>query len=163
MEQKDIKDDTDYIKETKEKWKGKGRGKGKDNRKGKIISEELEVKKSKKKNTKSVVDTKDKFLEEANKTVKMIYIDDNKRMTSNVIGRSETARLLAVRAESYCKHPVAFTDITGITKPELVAKKELLDGKFPFYLIRLISIDKEGNIICEKWDVNTMSKPEINL
>lgn len=91
-----------------------------------------------------------------------IYVNPEDRITSNALDPKELARVLAITAELYTKNQISFTKLTNERNAEEVAIRMLLDRKCPLYLIRVMS-ENSTEIICEKWDVNLMTFPNVPI
>ena len=91
------------------------------------------------------------------------FVLPEERITDNVIRPPELARLLAYRAELYSKNQISFVTLTTETNAEQVAIKELKMRKFPLDLVRIMTTDKDGNQIAERWDPNTMTLPALPI
>lgn len=127
------------------------------------IQEEKKAAPKEKKSEESFkIKTSDQLISEKS-YAKRIFVKPENRITDNVIRKPELARLLGVRAELYSKNQIAFTNLTTQTTEEEVAKKELMDKKFPLYLLRIMTIDSEGNEIVELFDVNEMTIPNVEM
>lgn len=115
--------------------------------------------------TKKVAPLEEKIEPQDNqeKIIRRIFVAPEKRITDNVIRKTELARLLSLRAESYTHKQISFTNIVGLSSAEQVAFKELIDKKFPLNLIRDLGTDKDGNTISEIWDVNEMTIPSLDI
>ena len=88
-----------------------------------------------------------------------IYYDvpEDEFKTSNVIQKSEYARVLAIRAQQISESHITTT--YGLTDHIAIARKELKDGKCPLTVIREIpSGDKI--VYIEVWKVREMTIPE---
>lgn len=77
------------------------------------------------------------------------------RITSNILTIYELTELIGVRGTQISQGSPIFTDVTGITDPMNMAKKEILDNKCPLSIKRYIGLDKY-----ELWDPNIMIKPQ---
>lgn len=79
-------------------------------------------------------------------------VPNNERMTSDIISNYELTEIIGIRTNEIEKGGPIFTDPEGLIKPELIAKKELLDKKCPLQVIRKLP---NGNI--EVWKCNEMA------
>ena len=84
----------------------------------------------------------------------IIFLTPENRKTSEIMTRFEVAEVLSHRAKQIEKGGRCFTDIGELTDPLEIAKKELVDKKCPFDVIRHITDN-----IYERWHVNEMSLP----
>lgn len=78
------------------------------------------------------------------------------RITSNILTIYEYTEIIGIRATQIAQGSPIFTNVNNITDPETMAKKELLDNRFPLCIQRYIGLDKY-----ELWDPNTMAKPKL--
>lgn len=78
------------------------------------------------------------------------------RITSNILTLYEYVELISIRAKQISSDSYVFTDVTGLTDPIEMSKKELIDNKCPLYIKRHIGLDKY-----ELWCPNNMTKPKI--
>ena len=85
-----------------------------------------------------------------------IIVKSENRITSHILSIYEFIELISIRASQITNGSYVFTDITGISDPIEMAKKELLDNKCPLYVKRLIGLNKY-----ELWSPNVMSKPHL--
>ena len=104
-----------------------------------------------------------KELNSENDIARRIFVNPEDRITDNVLHPPELARLIALRAKLFSINQLAFTKITDQVNEKQVAIKELLDKKFPLNLIRRIGKDKDGNEICEEFNVNEMVIPSLPI
>lgn len=95
---------------------------------------------------------------------KVIIIDPEERQTTDILSRFEMSRLVSVRANQIANHNNPFVDITGLTSPIDMAKRELMQRKCPLTLTRgvgeVTSVTHEGIHVTkyeEWWDPNTMT------
>lgn len=88
-------------------------------------------------------------------TFQFIVQSDDK-ITSNILTIYELVELVSIRGSQIANGSYVFTDITGITEPTEMAKKEIMDNKCPLYVKRHIGLDRY-----ELWSPNLMSKPKI--
>jgi len=88
-----------------------------------------------------------------------VYIvPDNERTTSQIMTLEEMTEAVGIRATEIENGARCFTDVTGYTCPIEMAKKEILDGKSPYKLIREMS-QKKGSKTVEIWKINDMTLP----
>lgn len=92
----------------------------------------------------------------------IVVVDDEDRITSNVMTKAEVTRAIAIRAEHMTRYPSAFTDIGGLTQAKDIARKELYDHRSPLVLRRPVGRTAAGERIIEKWKVREMSYPPLN-
>lgn len=96
---------------------------------------------------------------------KVIIVEPNDRITSNVLQLMEASNIIAKRAAQIEQDARVFTDVTGLHDPIEMAKKELKDRKCPLILRRRIcrKPTQDGNfdVICEDWNVREMTLPEL--
>lgn len=92
-----------------------------------------------------------------NSTVSITICPPDERRTSHRLGQAEMTAALIYRATQIEKNPKVFTDVTGLTDPIEMAKKEFRDRKCPLTLRRFIS-----PTYCEEWNVNEMVHPMSN-
>jgi len=83
-------------------------------------------------------------------------VKTNERITSNILTIYEFVELISIRATQISNGSYIITDITGLSDPMEMAKKEILDNKTPLYIKRYIGLDRY-----ELLDVNLMAKPKI--
>lgn len=105
----------------------------------------------------------EKELNSERDVAKRLFVNPEDKITDNVLRPPELARILAITAELYSKNQISFTKLTNETNEEQVAIRMLLDRKCPLYLIRVIAENDNGDQICEKWDVNTMTFPNVPI
>lgn len=88
-----------------------------------------------------------------------VYIvPDNERTTSQIMTLEEMTEAVGIRATEIENGARCFTDVTGYTCPIEMAKKEILDGKSPYKLMREMST-KKGSKTVEIWKINDMTLP----
>ena len=85
-----------------------------------------------------------------------IIVNDEDRITSDVLSKYELIELISIRATQISKGNRVFTDIAGLRDPISMAKKEIFDNQCPLLVKRHI-----GNNMYEVWNPNEMSKPKI--
>ena len=96
----------------------------------------------------------DNDLDNDSKFQYIVQSDD--KITSNILTIYELIELISIRASQISNGSYVFTDITGISDPMEMAKKEIMDNKCPLYIKRYIGLDRY-----ELWSPNLMSKPKI--
>lgn len=84
----------------------------------------------------------------------IVIMDPENRVTSEVLTRFEYTEILSIRSKQIENGGMCYTDVSNISDPIEMAKKELHDKKCPLDLMRGIT-DK----IYEKWHVNEMGIP----
>lgn len=94
--------------------------------------------------------------EDINEKNNLIYIvPPNQRITSEKLSDYEIAELINIRATNISKGGRIFTDISGLTDPIEMAKKELIDRKCPLYIKRQLGY-VDDILYIEKWSPNEM-------
>lgn len=93
---------------------------------------------------------------------KIIYVQPNQRICSEVMTKFEYAMVLSTRAKQLEDTDTAYTDVRDITDPIKKAQKEIADKMCPLSIIRVRTTDNH-NIIAEKWHVNEMAIPSETL
>jgi len=88
----------------------------------------------------------------------LYIVPDNERTTSQIMTLEEMTEAVGIRTTEIENGSPCFTDVTGYTCPIEMAKKELLDGKSPYKLVRVMST-KKGVKIQEVWKINEMTLP----
>jgi hypothetical protein len=88
----------------------------------------------------------------------LYVVPDNDRTTSQIMTLEEMTEAVGIRITEIENGAPCFTDVTGYTCPIEMAKKELLDGKSPYKLIREMS-NKKGSKVVEIWKINEMTLP----
>lgn len=83
-------------------------------------------------------------------------IKNNDKITSNILTIYEMTELIGIRATQIAQGAPVFIDITYISDPIEMAKKELINNRCPLYIKRYIGLDRY-----ELWDPNIMIKPKI--
>ena len=73
------------------------------------------------------------------------------RITSNVLNRFDRAKVIGIRAQQIANGDEYFTDPGGLTSPIEIADKELMEGKCPIIIERVL----HGNIV-EHWPLREM-------
>lgn len=88
----------------------------------------------------------------------LFIVPDNERTTSQIMTLEEYTEAVGIRATEIENGTPVFTDVSGMTCPIEMAKKEILDGKSPYKLIREMSA-KKGSKTVEIWKINDMTLP----
>lgn len=88
----------------------------------------------------------------------LFIVPDNDRTTSQIMTLEEYTEAVGIRATEIENGTPVFTDVSGMTCPIEMAKKEILDGKSPYKLIREMSA-KKGSKTVEIWKINDMTLP----
>ena len=83
-------------------------------------------------------------------------VKDDERRTSNRLTVYELTELISIRGNQIANGSHVFVDITGLTDPIEMAKKEINNNKCPLFIKRFIGLDKY-----ELWCPNFMSKPKL--
>ena len=91
-----------------------------------------------------------------NNSAFQFIVQSDDKITSNILTIYELVELISIRGSQIANGSYVFTDITGITEPTEMAKKEIMDNKCPLYIKRHIGLDRY-----ELWSPNLMSKPKI--
>ena len=81
----------------------------------------------------------------------LFFVRPEDRMTSEYITKYEYTRVLSIRAKQIEKDNVVQTDVTNITDPIEMAKKEVRDKRCPMSIERKINEN-----LAELWHVNEM-------
>ncbi len=85
-----------------------------------------------------------------------IIMDPTNRITKEYMSKFEYAEVLSIRSKQIENGGDAFTDVSNLSDPIEIAKKEILDKKCPISILRHLTDD-----IVEKWDVNELSIPDL--
>ncbi len=101
----------------------------------------------------------DPMLRISNKSQCMHIVNEDERITSNCLQKSEMAYIISIRAEQIAKHSLAFVDTTGLHSAIDIAKKELYNRKCPLILRRLVGCNIQNEPIIEEWCVREMGFP----
>jgi DNA-directed RNA polymerase subunit K/omega len=88
----------------------------------------------------------------------LFIVPDNERTTSQIMTLEEYTEAVGIRATEIENGTPVFTDVSGMICPIEMAKKEILDGKSPYKLIREMSA-KKGSKTVEIWKINDMTLP----
>jgi DNA-directed RNA polymerase subunit K/omega len=91
-----------------------------------------------------------------NNSAFQFIVQSDDKITSNILTIYELVELISIRGSQIANGSYVFTDITGISEPTEMAKKEIMDNKCPLYIKRHIGLDRY-----ELWSPNLMSKPKI--
>jgi DNA-directed RNA polymerase subunit K/omega len=91
----------------------------------------------------------------------IIIVPDGDRITSNILQKSEAARIIAIRAKQIESSPVVFVEATGISDSVERAKKELYARQCPLRLRRVVGRGSAGEVICEDWNTREMVLPPL--
>lgn len=83
-------------------------------------------------------------------------VQSDDKITSNILTIYELIELISIRGSQISNGSYVFTDITGLSEPTEMAKKEIMDNRCPLYIKRHIGLDRY-----ELWSPNLMSKPKI--
>lgn len=85
----------------------------------------------------------------------IVFIAPENRITSEYATKYECTEAISIRAKQIENGGTCFTDITNLTKPLDMARKELFDKKSPLDVIRMIT-----DIIAERWHMNELVIPQ---
>ena len=96
-----------------------------------------------------------KSVSEYNKEVHIIPEDE--RMTRNVLSVAEMTAITSIRAAQIQTNNNCLVDITGLTDPRTMARRELMEGKCPLYVRRRVDTGDGSEQYFEVWDPNTMA------
>ncbi len=95
----------------------------------------------------------------SSQNIERIVIADNNKMTSDLMNLFEMTEYVSIRATQIAKHNNCMVDITGLSDPILMAKRELMARKSPLMLERERStINSAGvhEVYVEYWNPNEM-------
>lgn len=99
--------------------------------------------------------TKERFEYTPKIRTEIVYRLPEDRQTSEVMTKFELCEILSIRAKQIEKKSTKiFTDAGELTDPIEIAKKEVMDKRCPFSIVRMLT-DK----VAEKWQVNEMAIP----
>jgi len=84
----------------------------------------------------------------------IVLMDRDDRCTNSTMTIFEYAQVVGMRARQIELGGPVFTDVSCITDPIEMAKKEIRDKRCPLSIIR-----KHTECLAEKWDVNEMEAP----
>lgn len=118
------------------------------------LNEEGEDEENEKNYIEDNINFNDNDLDNDSKFQYIVQSDD--KITSSILTIYELVELISIRGSQISNGSYVFTDITGLTDPTEMAKKEIMDNKCPLYIKRHIGLDKY-----ELWSPNLMSKPKI--
>lgn len=96
-----------------------------------------------------------KSVSDYNKEVYIIPADE--RMTRNVLSVGEMTAITSIRAAQIQRNNNCLVDITGLTDPRMMARRELMEGKCPLYVRRRVDTGDGVEQYFEVWDPNTMA------
>lgn len=96
-----------------------------------------------------------KSVSDYNKEVHIIPADE--RMTRNVLSVGEMTAITSIRAAQIQRNNNCLVDITGLTDPRMMARRELMEGKCPLYVRRRVDTGDGVEQYFEVWDPNTMA------
>ena len=91
----------------------------------------------------------------------IIVVKPENRITGHVLTLYNMTEIISIRSTQIAQHNNCMVDITGLTDPIKMAKRELMMRKCPLILRRVIGDIKdpktgEPQTYVEFWDVNTM-------
>jgi hypothetical protein len=89
-------------------------------------------------------------------TKTLIIMDPTNRITKEYMTKFEYTEVISQRAKQIENGGESFTDVTDISDPLEIAKKEIFDKKCPLSVRRHLTFD-----ICEQWDINELSIPDL--
>ena len=101
----------------------------------------------------------DPVIQNANKTVDIIVVSPEERITSDRLQLPELARLISIRAAHIDAFGAGSMDVKGLTSSEAIARLEITDRVMPLLVRREIGVAENGSVIVELWDPNTMVHP----
>jgi len=101
----------------------------------------------------------DPVIQNANKTVDIIVVPTEDRITSDHLQLPEVARLISIRAAHIDAFGAGTLDVKGLTSSEAIARLEITDRIMPLLVRREIGVTENGSILVELWDPNTMVHP----
>jgi hypothetical protein len=101
----------------------------------------------------------DPVIQNANKTVDIIVIPPDERITSDHLQLPEIARLISIRAAHIDAFGAGSLDVKGLTSSEAIARLEITDRIMPLMVRREIGVTENGSTMVELWDPNTMVHP----
>lgn len=88
----------------------------------------------------------------------LYVVPDNERETSQIMTLEEMTEAIGIRATEIENGAPVFTDVTGLSCPIAMARKEILDGKSPYKVVREVGMRKGGKEV-EIWKINEMTLP----
>ncbi len=74
----------------------------------------------------------------SNHVKEIIIVRPENRMTSNVMSKYEMTEYCSIRAEQIAEYNNCMADITGLSDPVLMAKRELMQRRCPLMLRRAV-------------------------
>jgi len=101
----------------------------------------------------------DPVIQNANKTVDIIVVAPDERITSDHLQLPEIARLISIRAAHIDSFGAGSLDVKGLTSSEAIARLEITDRIMPLLVRREIGVAENGSTMVELWDPNTMVHP----
>lgn len=104
----------------------------------------------------------DPIVKISNSHRRIIIVPDDERQTSNILQKSEAARVDATRAKQMESFPTIFTDASGIHDSVQRARKEREDLRCPLKLRRFVGYGPDGSMFYEEWLVREMVQPALN-
>ena len=88
-------------------------------------------------------------------------IPPDERRTSSILTKEEVSKLLSMRIAQIEHNSPILTDVTGLTSPIAMAKKELIDRKCPILVHREDTSKRTlTSKYFEVWDPNEMGLPD---
>lgn len=106
------------------------------------------------------------FFEQTRFNKEIIITNPDDMILSQRLTDFEETRLINIRAEQIARDNICMVDVTGITNPVDMAKKELMMRKTPIRLRREVGVKKIGDDyfeLYEDWNPNCMEFPTIYL
>lgn len=88
-----------------------------------------------------------------NDSVVQIIVKEENKLTSESLSKFEIMNLIGVRATQISNGSSVFVDVSDLTDPVEMAKKEILNNKCPLLIKRFV-----GNNKYEIWNPNEMFK-----
>jgi len=91
----------------------------------------------------------------------IIIVSDDERITPNILSKYEMTRIISIRATQISEHNNPMIDVSDLTDPIKMAKRELMERKCPLTLRRVIGDRKnvkngEMETFMEIWHPNEM-------
>jgi DNA-directed RNA polymerase subunit K/omega len=91
----------------------------------------------------------------------IVIVPDDERITPHVMSKYEMTRVVSIRATQISEHNNPMVDVSGLTDPIKMAKRELMERMCPLTLRRIIGDRKnpktgEMETYMELWNPNTM-------
>jgi hypothetical protein len=94
------------------------------------------------------------------KDYKIIVVKKENRITSDLMSAEEMTEAISERIRQLEKESIAFVDVSDLSDPASIAKREIMQRKCPLILRRCIgyTLDENGTQTSyyEYWDVNEM-------